>query len=57
MLEDPQLGSALLVVRDLHSYASGTDEIPEPLKQMIARELANYESQIVGIGTARAAQQ
>lgn len=57
MLEDPQLGSALLVVRDLDSYASGTDEIPEHLQQMIASELANYESQIVGIGRARAAQQ
>ena len=50
MLEDPQLGRALLVVRGLESYASRTDKIPAPLKNMITAELANYEAQIINFG-------
>jgi hypothetical protein len=50
MLQAPQLGRALLIVRGLDSYASRTDEIPEPLQRMITSELANYEAQIIEIG-------
>lgn len=50
MLEAPRLGRALLIARGLDSYAKRSDEIPEPLKQMIKSELANYQAQIIKIG-------
>ena len=50
LLEAPQLGRALLVVRGLESYASRTDKLPEPLQRMITSELANYEAQVIKIG-------
>lgn len=56
LIEEPRIGRAILTLRNLGNYSESHSGVTEQIQQMIKRELANYESQIINIGRAKAKQ-